>query len=204
MHIWSLTHVQPAPLVAFIFGAFAFFLALGLKRLLQAKAESGAAAQVTSRRDRGSLAGVALQSLGIALASGPVHITAKNWSDGLMSLRMLAVSLTIAGAVGLFFWASRTMGDNWSIVARLRERHELVTTGPFALVRHPIYLGMLLFLLSLAAATAHESALPLAIPLFIIGTLVRTSREEALLRGQFGQAYDAYARRVKRFIPGLI
>ena len=63
--------------------------------------------------------------------------------------------------------------------------------------------AVLLFLLGVAAATAHEHALWLAVPVFVIGTLIRTSREEALLRAQFGGAYADYSALVERFIPGL-
>jgi protein-S-isoprenylcysteine O-methyltransferase Ste14 len=203
MQIWALTEVKPATMLVFILGAATFIAAVLLKRLTQARAERGGDAG-PARRDPYSLAGVLVQMLGISLASGPTRIAGEGLLDGLLAPRTLITALTIFGAVGLFFWAARTMGANWSIVARTRQDHQLVTSGPFALVRHPIYLGMLLFLLSLAAATGHERALVLAVPVFAVGTLVRIRSEEALLRAQFGDAYQDYAARVKRFIPWVI
>jgi protein-S-isoprenylcysteine O-methyltransferase Ste14 len=96
------------------------------------------------------------------------------------------------------------MGRNWSLEARTREDHELIVSGPFALIRHPIYTGMFAFLLAMAIAFGHWRGLILGVPLFWIGTMMRVTREEKLLRAQFGTSYDAYAARVKRFVPGLI
>jgi hypothetical protein len=75
--------------------------------------------------------------------------------------------------------------------------------GIFALLRHPIYAGMSLFLIALAAALGHLSNLILAAPLFLLGTTIRAIVEERLLRERFGEDYEAYARSVKRFIPGI-
>lgn len=203
MHFWNQTEVKPATLLVFLIGSVLFIGAVLFKRLGQARTEAGQDIPPV-RRDWGSLGGVVLQSVGIALASGPTRIVGESWLDGLAAPRTWLTALTIGGAAALFFWAARTMGANWSIVARMRQGHELVTGGPFALVRHPIYLAMLLFLLSLAAATAHERSLWLALPVFVTGTLIRTTREEALLLAQFGGAYRDYASRVKRFIPGML
>jgi len=106
--------------------------------------------------------------------------------------------------VGLFHAASRAMGKNWAVVARTREDHSLVTSGPFAFVRHPIYSALFLFLLALAIGYGHWRNLAVAVPLYWIMTWGRIRHEERLLRAQFGADYDAYAARVKRFLPGLI
>src|SRR6185503_7349903 len=110
-----------------------------------------------------------------------------------------AVAALMLLALGLFISAARTMGANWSIVARMREGHELVTGGVFAHLRHPIYTAMGSFLVAMTIAFGHEYALILALPLFAIGTGIRVREEEKLLRGEFGAAYDDYAARVKRF-----
>src|SRR5205085_753646 len=107
-------------------------------------------------------------------------------------------------SLGLFTAAARAMGANWSIVARMREGHELVTGGVFARLRHPIYTAMGAFLIAMAIAFGHEYGLIAGLPLFALGTAIRIREEERLLRGEFGAAYDDYARRVKRFVPGLI
>jgi protein-S-isoprenylcysteine O-methyltransferase Ste14 len=203
MQFWTHTEVKPATLLAFLIGSALFIGAVLLKRVGQARGE-GTGTAPPAQRDWTSLGGVLIQSLAIALVGGPARGVGSSLLDGIAAPRTWITALTIGGAVGLFFWAARTMGANWSIMARMRQGHELVTSGPFALVRHPIYLAMLLFMLSLATATAHESALWAAVPVFVVGTLIRTTREEALLRAEFGAAYNAYAARVKRFIPGVL
>lgn len=115
-----------------------------------------------------------------------------------------AVLGLMALAIALFVGATRAMGRNWAIVARTRGDHELVTWGPFARIRNPIYTGLFAFLLAMALAFGHWRGLVLGVPLYWIGTWMRVRREEALLRAQFGVAYDAYAARVKRFVPGLV
>ena len=186
-------------LAAFMLGALAFVLAVFAARGRRAgDGEAGAT------RSPASLLGVALQAVGIAIAGvGPQRLTLDPMSMAALS-EAAAVALLMTGAVGLFAWASRTMGRNWSIVARTRADHALVQDGPFHFLRHPIYTGMALFMVALAIALGHTRQLPLAAPVFALGTALRVRIEEGLLRRQFGDAYDAYAARVKRFIPTLL
>ncbi|WP_198159809.1 methyltransferase family protein [Sphingomonas horti] len=164
---------------------------------LESRRESGRA------RSRRSIAGILLQTLGVALAGiGGVQLGLR--PGDLRSLAAAALAaLLLLGAAALFRWSSRTMGRNWSLVARTRAGHELVTTGPFALVRHPIYVSMLFFLIALAVATGHYLQLLWAIPVFAIGTRIRIIEEEKLLRVAFGSAFDVYARRTGAFFPKL-
>lgn len=104
-------------------------------------------------------------------------------------------------AIALFLSAASTMGKNWSLVARTRTDHLLVRSGPFAMVRHPIYLALLLYLLSIAAALGHWQQLLVAVPLYLAGTIVRIRDEEQLLRAQFGEEHPRYAREVPALFP---
>lgn len=147
---------------------------------------------------------VAVQGLGIAIAGiGPINVSLDPMSAGAIA-EAVAVLILMAGAVGLFDASSRAMGKNWALVARTRDDHDLVQSGPFALVRHPIYVALFLVMLAIAVAYGHARNLIVAIPVYALGTGLRVRFEEGLLRTQFGTAYDAYAARVKRFIPGLI
>jgi protein-S-isoprenylcysteine O-methyltransferase Ste14 len=118
-------------------------------------------------------------------------------------VQAVVVGLLMAGAVGLFNASSRAMGKNWAIVAQTRSDHVLVQNGPFRYIRNPIYVALGLFMVAMAVAFGHWRNLAVAAPLYAIGTWMRVMREEGLLRAQFGAAYDDYARRVKRFVPGL-
>ncbi|MFL6763975.1 MAG: methyltransferase family protein [Sphingomicrobium sp.] len=174
-----------------------FFLFL-LRALSQRKPESG------SKRDPRSRAGIAIQSIGIAFTGfGPVRPTLAPLAP--LSLAATATILVLmGGAIGLFAASSRELGRNWSLVARTRSDHELVRSGPYSRVRHPIYLAMLLFLLGLAVALGHYVQLAAAIPLFLVGTKIRRDAEDRLLRTQFGEAHGLYAREVPALIPKIV
>jgi len=85
----------------------------------------------------------------------------------------------------------------------MKERHELVTNGPYAYVRHPIYTGMLGMLVATGLAISHWAALPAALVVFFVGTVIRIRSEEKLLRGAFGEQFEKYARSVPAILPGL-
>ena len=105
-------------------------------------------------------------------------------------------------AAGLLFtvWARLHLGRNWSGSVTIKEGHELVTSGPYALVRHPIYTGLLLALLGSTLALGDWRAV-LAFAL-AAGALWRKLRvEERWMRQQFGDAYQVYAQRVAAVIP---
>jgi protein-S-isoprenylcysteine O-methyltransferase Ste14 len=157
-----------------------------------------------SRRDAASLVGIGIQGLGgVIAASGPVRATLDPL--GAAALAQAAVTgLLLAAALTLFVWATATMGRNWSLVARTRADHALVTTGPFARMRHPIYTALALVVIALAVALGHLPRLALALPVYALGTWLRIRIEERLLHAMFGATYEAYAARVKRFVPGLI
>lgn len=166
-----------------------------------------------SNRDRGDAAtgqraprswiGIVVQGLGIGVAAlGPIAIRLDAVSPLALTEAALVAAL-MAAVAGLFAWSARTMGRNWSLEARTRADHSLVTTGPFAFVRHPIYVALFLFMLAFAVAFGHLAHLWLAMPLFALGTWLRIREEEALLARAFGPAYSDYAARVKRFVPGI-
>ena len=105
---------------------------------------------------------------------------------------------------GLAFsiWARRVLGRNWSAIVTLKEGHELVTRGPYALVRHPIYTGLLLGFLGSAIARGRWSGL-LATALFFLSALRKYRLEERWMWERFGDDYDAYRSRVKAIVPYL-
>jgi protein-S-isoprenylcysteine O-methyltransferase Ste14 len=154
-------------------------------------------------RDRRSRVGIIIQAIGIALAGfGTVRLTLSSLSAAGLA-GTVAVLLLMGGAIGLFATSSRELGKNWSLVARMRSDHELVRTGPYARVRHPIYLGMLLFLLALAVALGHWLQLIVAVPVFLAGTMIRTHIEDGLLEQQFGETFRDYRSSTPALIPKL-
>ncbi|HWI84691.1 MAG TPA: isoprenylcysteine carboxylmethyltransferase family protein [Sphingomonas sp.] len=114
------------------------------------------------------------------------------------------VLLLVAVTCGLFAASGKAIGRNRSIVARTPSDHDLVTGAPFAYVRHPIYTGLFAWLLAMAGAFGHYRRLILNLPLYWLGAWLRVAEEEKLVRAHFDGDYDAYAARVKRFLPGII
>jgi protein-S-isoprenylcysteine O-methyltransferase Ste14 len=112
---------------------------------------------------------------------------------------------TVITLVGLAFsvWARRHLGRNWSAIVTLKQGHELVTSGPYALVRHPIYTGLLFGFIGTAIAQGRRTGL-LAVVLFYLTALRKYRLEERWMRERFGIAYDAYRSRVKAIIPFVL
>ena len=100
--------------------------------------------------------------------------------------------------------AVRTLGKQWAYIARVVEGHELVTSGPYNLVRNPIYLGMFGMFLMTGLAWTRWWAMLIGLVVFLSGTAIRIHSEEKLLRASFGVQFEEYARRVPAFIPWLI
>jgi protein-S-isoprenylcysteine O-methyltransferase Ste14 len=186
-------------LAAMALGFLAFLLAL-----LAARLRAGRGPKVAeARRNNASIIWILVQGIGIAAAGyGRIVVTLDPMSPKALVEGFIVLVLML-GAVLLFHAASRTMGKNWSLVARTREDHQLVQTGPFAFVRHPIYVALFLFILAMAIAYGHTANLIIAVPVYALATWFRVRHEERLLREQFGTDYDAYGARVKRFVPGV-
>lgn len=158
------------------------------------------------KRDPGSIPGVLLQGLSY-LVVWTIHrplLTAFVSSNKTVSivLGIIAVAAAI-GSVLLVIAAVKTLGKEWSITARVVTGHKLATAGPYNLVRHPIYTGMLGMLIATGIAVSYWQALAIATLIFLAGTMIRIRSEERLLRETFGPEFEAYAQRVPALIPGL-
>ena len=199
MTMWRSDPVGLPGLAVMAVGLLSFFIALAA-----ARRRAGAEARGNATRSRRSMLGIVVQgSAFVAAGIGRIDVMldplgARSVVDATIVL------LLMIGTVGLFVWASRTMGRNWSIVARTREDHRLIETGPFAFVRHPLYVALFLMTVAIAVAYGHLTHLVVGIPLFAIGSWLRIGEEERLLRAMFGTAYEHYARRVKRFVPTIL
>lgn len=125
------------------------------------------------------------------------------WADGwaIFQNEILRVTGVILVAVGIAFaiWARRHLGRNWSGTPRMKVGHELVISGPYRFVRHPIYTGMLLGLFGSALAAG-----PVWLVAFIIFGIVfirRIGIEEKYMMQLFPDQYPAYRARTKALIP---
>ena len=188
----SVLQYAAAIIAGLLFGAAVF-----AKRLSPHRSAEG----LTAARSRLSIVGIGIQSASFVVAmAAPVKFSTPSESVRSFVLAAIVLALGVAGAL-LFDRSAKALGANWSLVARTREEHQLVREGPFARMRHPIYFAMLLLLIALSIGLGHIWGLIAAIPLFVVGTLIRIREEERLLRQQFGDAYDSYARETPAFIP---
>ena len=108
--------------------------------------------------------------------------------------------LLTAGGLLFSVWARLHLGRNWSGTVTIKKDHELITSGPYALVRHPIYTGLLLALLGSALALGDwRGILAFALAAGALWNKLRV--EERWMRQQFGDAYLAYSQRVAALVP---
>ncbi|HRC85456.1 MAG TPA: isoprenylcysteine carboxylmethyltransferase family protein [Thermoanaerobaculia bacterium] len=156
------------------------------------------------RREPLSLLGMALQALGMGLAWGwrrPEGTPLVPGPESVQWALTVVVLLLLAGGLAMIAGALRALGRQWSLTARILEGHELVTEGPFRLVRHPIYTGLLAMLVAAGLASARPLGILVGVLVYWLGTRLRTHLEEGLLLEAFGDSYRRYAARVPALLP---
>jgi len=122
------------------------------------------------------------------------------WPAGLWSF-WLGAAVTIAGLL-FAVWARVYLGSNWSRSVTIKQGHELITTGPYAMARHPIYTGVLTGLLGTAIALSQVRGF-LALALFFLAFWLKLRMEEQWMRSQFGETYATYAHQTAALVPYL-
>lgn len=129
------------------------------------------------------------------------HVPALNWGmfHDIAVLKWLGVALTVAGH-GYSVWARRHLGKYWSGTVALKEGHKLVTTGPYAHVRHPIYTGLFLAVIGTVLAAATWAAIAGFI-VMLAAHYIKWRREENLMIQEFGQEYRDYMNKTKAIVP---
>ena len=114
-------------------------------------------------------------------------------------LRWVGFFLGLA-SLGFWIWTQAALGKEWSPQLQLREKHHLVTMGPYSRIRHPLYTAMFGYGASLALVTANWVFVVLAV-VVITGLFARVPREEQMMIKEFGEEYKAYMKRTGRFFP---
>jgi protein-S-isoprenylcysteine O-methyltransferase Ste14 len=116
-------------------------------------------------------------------------------------LRLLPAIVLGATAPAIGWYAVIHLGRQFRINAGLYHDHELVCTGPYALVRHPIYASLLGMLLTTSLLLTRWAWAAVALAVFIVGTEIRVRTEDRLLRSRFGEKFEEYRRNVPAYIP---
>jgi protein-S-isoprenylcysteine O-methyltransferase Ste14 len=123
------------------------------------------------------------------------------WPLGLWPF-WLGASVTIAGLL-FAVWAREHLGSNWSRSVTIKQGHELITTGPYTLVRHPIYTGIVTGFLGLAIAISQVRGFIAFLLVFLV-FWIKLRMEEQWMHSQFGEAYAIYAHQTSALVPYLL
>lgn len=146
--------------------------------------------------------------LAIAIALiGPGDWFGSSWLHARMypasaAIAVLGALLTMLG-VAFACWARYVLGRNWSSVVQVKQDHELIQSGPYRWVRHPIYTGLLLAFLGTAMAIGEWRGL-VCVAIVAVSFWFKLKLEERWMRDNFGVAYESYMQRTKALIPGLL
>ena len=135
-----------------------------------------------------------------------MYILGAKWIDashfGLPAwLRWVGFAIGVV-SVTFWTWTQVTLDTQWSAQLQLRKDHHLLTMGPYARIRHPLYAGMLGWCISLILLTANWIFTGICL-LSMLGVLWRIPREEQMMLAAFGDEYKAYMQRTGRLFPKL-
>jgi protein-S-isoprenylcysteine O-methyltransferase Ste14 len=135
----------------------------------------------------------------LAFACAWAYVKPKGFEKSTASLVIAMILAPCATA--LAYAATRRLGKQWRYEAALSEDHDLITTGPYRWLRHPIYASMLGMLLATLLAWTWWPMAIAALALFVAGTEIRVHAEERLLQGRFPTEYAAFRKRTRAYIP---
>lgn len=148
------------------------------------------------------LAMVAISGLLLPIVYAATSLLA--FADRSQPLPVLVLGvLTVVAWLWLFHRAHNDLGRNWSATLEVRAEHQLVATGVYSYVRHPMYSSLFLHAAAQALLLANWIAGPAMLIGFGLLFALRVGPEERMMLDTFGDAYRDYARRTKRLIPGV-
>ncbi len=143
-----------------------------------------------------AIRGMWLEACGFFFAFLPWPAEHPHWLDmTALSIGALSVLLGIYGAYEL--------GMQWRVQAVVTKHHRLITSGPYALVRNPVYASLLGMLIASGLIVSSPLFTAIGIVICVIGTEIRVREEEKLLSEKFGREFEAYRQRVPAYIPFL-
>ena len=122
------------------------------------------------------------------------------WPSGLWSF-WIGAAVTVGGLL-FAVWARLHLGRNWSQAVTIKQDHELITSGPYAVVRHPIYTGTATGFLGTAVALSQIRGF-IGFALVLLVFLAKLRMEEQWMRAEFGETYAAYAHHTAALVPFL-
>jgi protein-S-isoprenylcysteine O-methyltransferase Ste14 len=115
--------------------------------------------------------------------------------------RWLGTGIAVV-SLALLIWVHQALGRQWSANLELREKHVLITNGPYQSVRHPMYSALIGLAIGLALVSASWPVILLAVMTLLL-LHARAGKEEAMMIENFGDEYRAYMRRTGRLLPRI-
>jgi protein-S-isoprenylcysteine O-methyltransferase Ste14 len=191
--VLSSVHGVPFAILWLVWLAYWFFAALNVKR--------------TQRRERiGSLflnrGPLVIGALLLAFERQPLPWLSERFLPLSMVFYWIGLVMLATG-LALAVWARRHLGRNWSGIVTVKQDHEFIRSGPYGLVRHPIYTGLLLAILGTAVAIGEWRGL-FAFALITVGFVLKFKMEERFMSETFGEQYARYRAEVRSLIPFVI
>lgn len=160
---------------------------------------------VSSRRSVSEKIALAAGLAGLAIVPGFYVATGipKAADYPAQSWAVLAGAIIFVLAMWVFRRTHKQLGRNWSITLEIRQKHELICAGPYALVRHPMYTSFMLMGLAQAFLLSNWVAGFAGLIGFAVLFFLRVDKEERMMLDVFGPEYRAYMDKTKRIIPYL-
>jgi len=153
--------------------------------------------------DRGTLVLLWVTIIIALNAASFLTFTGRGWGPFPAAVAWVGLGLIVAG-LALRVWAVATMGKSFTSQVAAAPGQVVVSRGPFRLIRHPSYAGSLLSFLGLGFAFGNALAVIIIFVPVTLAFLRRIAVEEKHLKAALGEPYDAYCRRTKRLLPGII
>ena len=173
-------------------------LAWNHRRVRNERKRLGIPEEKPAIRDSRSMHGLALEGLSFLLAA-----IFSSFSDPPSDWQcVLSMIFSVLAAV-LFGWALRHLGLEWRIKAVVSEDHNLVTTGPYAVVRHPVFAALVSLLMATTLLTNPPWGVAVCLAVCLYGTEIRVKAEDGLLERRFGAQSVAYRAKVPAYVPFL-
>jgi protein-S-isoprenylcysteine O-methyltransferase Ste14 len=144
--------------------------------------------------------GIVLQIIGGWFVLLPART---HWTEPIALWRICAGTACGLVAIRLVSAGIRHLGKQWQVKAALNPDHELVTSGPYRIIRHPIYAAMLGMFLMTTLLVGRLPWWPIGLALFLTGIEIRVHVEDGLLRARFGSRFEEWTREVPAYLPLL-
>lgn len=132
---------------------------------------------------------------------GKIHGLVKGQWTHQLPVQYCGSAITTLGLL-IAVWARLHLGRYWSGIITLKEGHRLIRTGPYRLVRHPVYTGLLIAVIGSATAVGTWDAL-IGVAVILLAFIFKLRREESLLTREFGEEYLAFKRETPALVPFL-